>query len=172
MTIHSEHPFVPPEPERDPLRRFRGRLAQPVTVVTAGRGDDRVGLTVSSVLVAEGDPARVALLVDEDSDLAETLRPGEAFVVNVLGWAQRGLADPFAGTGPAPGGPFRLGEWSESDWGPVLVGSVGWLGARVTGEPRPLGWPLLVDAAVEQVTVSDDDPAPLTHLRGRYRRAD
>ena len=26
VTIHSEHPFADPEPERDPVRRLRGRL--------------------------------------------------------------------------------------------------------------------------------------------------
>ncbi|MGH1565614.1 flavin reductase family protein [Mumia sp. DW29H23] len=167
MTIHSEHPFLPPEGERDPVRRFRGRLAQAVTVCTAGTGEGRVGLTVSSLVLADGDPAHVLLLVDEDSDLADGLAPGEPLVVNVLGARDRALADPFAGTAPAPGGPFTLGRWRATAYGPVLETATAWLGARVASEPRQVGWPLLVDAAVEHVEIGDD-AAALTHLRGRY----
>lgn len=167
MTIHSEHPFVPPEGERDPVRRFRGRLAQAVTVCTAGAGRTRTGLTVSSLVLADGDPAHVLLLVDEDSDLAGALAPDTTFVVNVLGVRDRSLADPFAGTAPAPGGPFTLGEWRDSPYGPVLATATAWLGARVVSEPRSVGWPLLVDGAVEHVEIGAD-AAALAHLRGRY----
>ena len=38
MTIHSEHPFLEPEAERDPVRRLRGRLGGAVTLWTAGDG--------------------------------------------------------------------------------------------------------------------------------------
>ena len=55
--IHEgEHPFHPPEGERDPVRRMRGRLAAPVTIITAGDDVGRSGLTVSSLMLAEGDP--------------------------------------------------------------------------------------------------------------------
>jgi len=167
VTIHSDHPFVPPEGERDPLRRLRGRLPQAVTVCTAGEGRSRTGLTVSSLVVADGDPARVLLLVDEDSDLAASLEVEEPFVVNVLGARDRSLADPFAGTAPAPGGVFRLGAWRQTPYGPVLETAVAWLGARVAVEPRQVGWPLLVEAVVEHVEIGPEAPA-LTHVRGRY----
>lgn len=129
---------------------------------------------MSSFLVADGDPGEVVGLVDEDSDLGEVLlRPeaGAAVVVNLLTWEQRGLADAFAGQAPAPGGVFRLGEWTESEWGPVLRGSAGWIGARLSAEPPGhAGWGLLVRATVEHVEVTDL-PADglLAHTRGRYR---
>ncbi len=129
MTIHSEHPFVPPEGDRDPLRRLRGQLPAPVTVWTAGTGRGRRGLTVSSVLVAAGDPAHVLGLVDEEADL--WAEPPTTLVVNVLGPGHAYLADAFAGTAPAPGGPFTQGEWSDSDWGPVLADAAAWVGARL-----------------------------------------
>ena len=79
MTIHSEHPFL--EPERDPVRQLRGRLGGAVTLWTSGTGDgplDRAGLTVTSVLVANGEPPRLLALLDPDSDLAETLADDRA----------------------------------------------------------------------------------------------
>ena len=166
MTIHSDHPFVPPENQRDPLRRLRGRLPAPVTVWTSGAGAGRSGLTISSVLVADGDPGGVVGLVDEDSDFG--VDEPEAWVVNVLGTEHRFLADAFAGTAPAPGGPFTLGTWTDSEWGPVLAGTAGWIGVRRTvAEPRHVGWGLLVEGTIEHVEIGDADA--MLHLRGRYR---
>ena len=34
MTIHGDHPFLPPADGRDPLRRWRGRMPAPVSVWT------------------------------------------------------------------------------------------------------------------------------------------
>jgi len=167
MTIHSEHPFLPPDDERHALRRLRGRLAAPVTVWTAGVGASRVGWTVSSVLLADGEPPQALGLLDEDSDLVESL--GETLVVNVLASSHRFLADAFAGLAPAPGGPFTLAEWTDTEWGPALNGAAGWAGVRVTGEQpeRRLGWSTVIEGVVEHVSVGESDP--LVHLRGRYR---
>lgn len=159
MSIHSEHPFTPPEGERDPLRRLRGRLAAPVTVWTT----TGAGLTVSSVLVADGEPARVLGLIDEDSDFWDA--GPTSVVVNVLGADHRYLAEAFAGTAPAPGGPFTLGTWETSEWGPVLAGAAGWLGVRLEPDPREVGWRLLVEGVVEHVEIGSVDPLVL--LRGR-----
>ena len=166
MTIHSDHPFMPPEDDRDPLRRLRGRMPAPVTVWSAGRGAARQGLTISSILVAGGEPARVLGLVDPDSELWDD--EPDRWVVNVLGTEHRFLADAFAGTAPAPGGPFTLGEWSDGDWGPVLAATAGWMGVRrAETPPRDVGWGLLVEGVVEHVEIGDAEA--MMHLRGRYR---
>lgn len=165
VTIHSDHPFVPPEGERDPLRRLRGRLPSPVTVWAAGEGRERRGLTVSSLIVAAGEPARVLGLVDEESALWDP--PPTTLTVNVLADGHAYLADAFAGAVPAPGGPFTQGEWSDSEWGPVLAGSAGWIGIRLeTGPPRHVGWGLLLEGVVEHVEPGSGEA--LLHVRGRY----
>ena len=122
-------------------------------------------MTVSSMLLAAGEPDRVLGLIDPDSDFWES--DPTTWTVNVLGAEHRFLADAFAGTAPAPGGPFTLGDWSDSEWGPVLAGTAGWIGVRRDeGEQRQVGWGLLVEGVVESVTVGDADA--LVHLRGRY----
>ncbi len=163
MTIHQTHPFAEPD---DPVRRFRGRLGGAVSLWTAGEGRDRAGLTVASLLVANGAPAYVVGLVDPDSDLADAvIRTGRA-VVHLLSWADRDLADAFGGTAPAPGGPFRLREWEQGDHGPVLPGRTH---ALVSVESAvPTGWSRLVTARIDAVVLADD-ARPLEHRRGRYR---
>ena len=170
VTIHSEHPFLPADGERNPVRRFRGRMPSPVSVWTAARGGRRAGWTIASVLVADGDPAEVLGLLDEDSGLADLLADGGPVAISLLGGDHRGLADAFAEVTPAPGGPFRLGSWTETAWGPVLDGAPGWLGARLpSGAADHAGWALLVRAVIEHVEVADGDTDVLGYLRGRYR---
>jgi hypothetical protein len=90
--------------------------------------------------------------------------------VNLLGWDQRALADAFAGVAPAPGGPFALATWIETEWGPVLAESLGWIGARLRPDPDHAGWGLLLRAVVERVEIQAPPTEDLLcYVRGRYR---
>jgi flavin reductase (DIM6/NTAB) family NADH-FMN oxidoreductase RutF len=175
MTIRSEHPFLPPESERDGLRRFRGRLAGGVSLWTTGESSSRspadaAGLTVTSALVVAGDPGHVLGLLDPDSQLAEELVETRTAAVQLLQWQHRQVADAFAGVAPAPGGLFRLGEWTQSAWGPVLAGVSAWAGVRMTDrDPTSIGYSVLVDTVVEHVELLTESD-PLLHRRGSYFR--
>lgn len=170
MTIHSEHPFVPPDSERAPVRRLRGRLGGGVSLWTTGSGGDRAGLTVSSLMVADGDPGCVLALLDPDSDLWEGLLERRTAVVQLLGWEHRGIADAFAGVAPAPGGAFRMAPWEQTEWGPLLAGTTAWAGVRlVEGRAREVGWSILAETVLEHVRIGAEQ-APLVHRRGRYVR--
>ncbi len=157
MTIHSTHPFATPEPERDPLRRLRGRMPAPVSVWAAGQGAGRAGWTLSSFLVVDGEPAEVIGVLDEDSALAELLTAAEP-VCRPVGsrstcWAGTIAGSPMPSRGwrRRPGGPFTLGRWRDSDWGPVLDDAPGWLGVRLQSVPDQAGWSLLVRGTVDHV---------------------
>ncbi|MGH3341781.1 MAG: flavin reductase family protein [Carbonactinosporaceae bacterium] len=164
--IHGEHPFLPPEDQRDPVRRFRGRLPSPVLLWTAQQGGRRAGLTVSSAVVADGEPARLLGLIDEDSDLWEVVRESRRFAAQLLAWSHRPAADAFAGVAPAPGGPFQGYSWRDSPWGPVLSDVATWAGCRLA-DFRPMGYALLMEAEIEEIVLGDV-PRPLLHTRGRY----
>lgn len=167
MTIHTGHPFAEAAP--DPARRFRARALGGVTLWTAGSDDERAGLTVTSLMVALGQEASVLALLDPDSDLVEVLRETGRGVVQVLSWADRQLAEAFAGTSPAPGGPFRQAEFVATGHGPRLVSADTWVEVRLVDE-REVGWSVEVRAAIEQVAIGDLDD-PLLHRRGRFHRA-
>ena len=169
MTIHSDHPFAPPPDERDRARRLRGRLGGQVSLWTAGVGADRVGLTVSSVLAEPGEPAYVLGLIDPDSALGERLAGGEErWVVSLLEWRHRDLAEQFAGQMPAPGGLFAASSWEQTDAGPRPADVSTWASARV-GEVRELGWRLMVTGWLEHIEIGAPDD-PLLHRRGAYER--
>ena len=112
MTIHSGHPFADSEP--DEVRRFRGRLGGAVTLWTSGQGASRTGLTVTSLMVANGEQPQVLALLDPDSDLRDALEGDASCVVQGLAWRDRALAEMFAGTSPAPGGAFTHAQWVET----------------------------------------------------------
>ena len=166
MTIHSHHPFADPASERDPVRRFRGRLGGAVSLWTSGAGRDRTGLTVSSMVVAAGEPARLLALLDPDADLAETITATGRAVVQLLSRPDRDLAEMFAGTAPAPGGVFAHAAFEDTEWGPRLSSATSWAGVEVEGV-REVGWSSLVTVVVVAITVGEDDD-PLVHRRGRW----
>ena len=166
MTIHASDPFATPDDQRSSVRRLRGRLPAPVTLWTAGSGPDRAGLTVSSVLVVDGDPGRVLGIIGDEADLWTAMQATRRFAMVQLETEDRQVADRFAGLLPAPGGPFRVGEWEQSAYGPVPPART-WAGCRLD-DARPYGWGLLVEASIETITfVAAADS--LSHLGGRYR---
>jgi flavin reductase (DIM6/NTAB) family NADH-FMN oxidoreductase RutF len=141
-----------------------------VTLWTAGAGEgplERAGLTVTSLLVALGEPPRLLALLDPDSDLAAMIHETGAAVVSVLTWDDRDLAEAFAGTAPAPGGAFRKADFVTTPWGPRLAGAATWAGLRLESSAE-VGWSSLVTCVVEDLEVGEDEP--LTHRRGRYLR--
>lgn len=139
-------PWADPVSERDPVRRMRGRLPAPVTVWTAG-DTEWAGLTVSSVLLAQGEPPWLMGLVGPDTDLADAVAETGTFVVHVLGGDHRRLAQHFAGMLPAPDDQLVV---RASPHGPVLVAVTDRLACRVIDQ-RPAGWSLAIDAVIEQV---------------------
>lgn len=157
--VHEEHPFQEPMSERDPVRRFRGRMAAPVTIVTSGSEDDRAGLTIASVMVAEGDPGLVYFLVGSTTDLYFALQKTGKCVVHIGSQRHRGASDVFAGRGVEQAG-----------HGPVLTDFDNLLRATVVSMEES-SFSVLVAAAIDSVTLADTGD-PLVWYRGSYRSLD
>ena len=166
--IHSEHPFRPEPGHRDLARQFRGRLAAGVTIVTAGTGADRTGLTISSLLVIQGEPARAHIVVGPTTDLWSVAAETGRFVIHVCRYDDRQLADVFAGIWPSPGGLFAEVSSTDSEWGPVLADLTDRAYCSfVSGDE--VGWSGLIVGYIEEVEVSDLQD-PMVHYRSGYRR--
>jgi flavin reductase (DIM6/NTAB) family NADH-FMN oxidoreductase RutF len=167
IRIGRQPPFAVPPERRSPARRLRGRLVAPVTVWTAGRPPGGAGLTVSSVLVAEGQPAHLLGLIDPTSAFWEAAQETGAFVVHVLAAADRALAERFSEIRPPIRSPFERLEVAESPWGPVLGGSRPRAACHLAGSTR-VGHAELVEGVIEQLELPDLDD-PLAYLHGGYR---
>ncbi len=160
-----EDPFLPPVADRRADRRLRGRLVAPVTVWTAGAPPDRAGLTVSSALVAEGEPPEILGLLDPLSDLRRLLGDGGGFVVHVLREGDRRLAAAFAGRYPAD--PYEGLEVTDTPYGPVIAGPGTVISCRFNGA-RSVGYGELVTGSIEAIELGPGE-SPLAYYRGRFR---
>jgi 3-hydroxy-9,10-secoandrosta-1,3,5(10)-triene-9,17-dione monooxygenase reductase component len=163
--IHEENPFATPPELRDPARRFRGRLTAGVTVLTAGTLPRAAGLTVSSLLVAEGAPDRVLALLDPET--AEDVRAASRFVVHVLHKGEQALSDRFAGIRPSPGGLFGDIDVIQSSYGPVLA-QIRTRAFCTWERDEEAGYHTLVSGIIDRVEI-DDESEPLVYYRGQYR---
>ncbi len=150
------NPWEEPPDARDPLRRLRGHLVLPVTVWLAEaleEGEGPVGLTVSSVLMSQGEPPMLAGLISNESELADALEASSSgrFVVQLLGAAHRRLAQHYSGELPAPANLLAV---AETPRGPVLEAVPDRVFCRVSSS-KSFGWSLLVEAEVEDIEVGE-----------------
>jgi 3-hydroxy-9,10-secoandrosta-1,3,5(10)-triene-9,17-dione monooxygenase reductase component len=155
-TLRYGDPWAEPPEARDPVRRLRGHLVLPVTIWMAGNGEEGmppVGLTVSSVVLAQGAPPVLAGLISPASDFADVLADSSSgrFVVQLLGSSHRRLAQHFAGELPAPD---ELLITRPSAHGPVLESVPDRMFCRMTAS-KPFGWSLLIEAQVEETRVGE-----------------
>jgi flavin reductase (DIM6/NTAB) family NADH-FMN oxidoreductase RutF len=163
VTVHNEHPFLPPPEARDRVRQLRGRLAAPVTIVTAGED----GMTASAVLVVEGDPPRLVVTINELADFREAAEQTRRFVLHVAGQDHRHLSDRFAEIAPSPGGLFHGLTTIHTEWGPRISGFETWAGCTLEST-FTVGYQLLLVGMIEHLEVGELDD-PLIYFRGRYR---
>jgi 3-hydroxy-9,10-secoandrosta-1,3,5(10)-triene-9,17-dione monooxygenase reductase component len=162
-----DNPFDPPPELRDPARRFRGRLVSPVTAWTAADGDVPAAITVSSILVAEGDPPAVLVLIDPLSEFWETVERSQRFVVHVLLEEHWKIAEVLAGRYPVAGTKFDEVPFEPTPWGPVLD-DVRTRVCCALAESVEVGDSLLVRGAIEQHDLGAAATSPLAYFRGAY----
>jgi 3-hydroxy-9,10-secoandrosta-1,3,5(10)-triene-9,17-dione monooxygenase reductase component len=165
--IHGDNPFTEEPAKRDPVRRFRGRLASPVTIVTTGSADSWTGLTVSSLMVIEGEPGLVQMIVGPTSDLWHALPEEGSFVVHICHQDDRHLAEVFAGLRPSPGGIFAGLDVTQSDDGPIIEQLANRVACSYVDRIE-LGYSGVVTGEIHSVVASSIDD-PLVYFRGGYR---
>lgn len=159
-------PYAVLSDAKDGARRLRGQLPAPVTVWTAyGPGGTQTGITVSSVLVAEGDAPTILGLIAPLSEFWDAVQVSKRFVVHVLGAEQTRAADQFALRYPVS--PFDGLRVSASEYGPILE-DVGTRAEATLTSYVDVGYSLLVRATLGEFEFADEPPAPLIHYRGRY----
>ena len=108
---------------------FRGamrHLTGGVSVITAGRGRDVSGMTVTSVTSLSVEPPTLLVSINRDASSFSLIRRYGAFGVNILAADQLDVAERFAGKGGLKGPDrFAGSQWVTSVSGvPLLVGAL------------------------------------------------
>ena len=84
---------------RDAMRHVAGG----VSVITAGIGDDRTGLTATSAISLSIEPPTMIVCVNRGASSWPVIQKHRHFCVNVLSSAHRDVAERFAGRGGVKG---------------------------------------------------------------------
>ena len=108
---------------------FRGamrHLTGGVSIITAGRGKDITGMTVTSVTSLSVDPPTLIVSINRDASSFPLIRRYGAFGVNILAADQLDIAERFAGKGGLKGADrFAGSQWVTAVSGvPLLVGAL------------------------------------------------
>ena len=78
------------------FRSLMRRLAGGVAVITAGRGDEITGMTVTSLTSLSAAPPRVLVSINRQASSFALIERYRSFGVNILGSEQQTLADRFS----------------------------------------------------------------------------
>lgn len=112
------NPGVPAAEFRSAMRHLAGG----VCIVTAGRGRDITGMTVTSVTSLSVDPPTLIVSINRDASSFSRIQRLGAFGVNVLNADQLDIAERFAGKGGLKGAArFAGSDWSSSVSGAPLL---------------------------------------------------
>lgn len=126
----SAMPTVSPEDHRYGMRHF----AMGVTIITAGNGAARAGLTATAVCSVTADPPRLVVFVNKNVAASHIVLDSGALCVNVLAGDQEKIAKIFAGMVKEVHGNARFehGQWHELVTGaPALDGALANFDCRV-----------------------------------------
>ncbi|WP_240232982.1 flavin reductase family protein [Devosia lacusdianchii] len=160
------HPARRPLVGNAEFRAAMSAMASTVSVVTARRGDERIGRTVTSMLSLSMNPPTILVSIDIMSRLADLIAKTGGFSLAMLADDQQAIADAFAGQVDA-GERFNLGDWAEWPSGnPMLLGAVTALDCDVIGSIETGTHVLFAGAIVEAETTTSR--APLVWQRRRY----
>ncbi|WP_332690537.1 flavin reductase family protein [Devosia sp.] len=161
-------------PPRRPLigntefRSAMAAMATTVSVVTARRGEERIGRTVTSMLSLSMNPPTILISIDIMSRLADLIAKTGGFSFAMLADDQAAVADAFAGR-VAPQERFSAASWSEWPSGhPMLLGAVTALDCDVVGSMETGTHVLFAGAVVEAETTTSR--SPLLWQRHQYHQ--
>jgi flavin reductase (DIM6/NTAB) family NADH-FMN oxidoreductase RutF len=149
-------------------RALMREVSGAVTIVAAGAGSDRSGLTATAVCSVSDQPPTLLVCLNRGSQTLEVIRRTGSFTVNVLAGTMTALAEQFAGrTGSAGGDKFSVGEWSVLCTGaPALSASLATLDCNVA-EVTEVATHAIVFGHVVAGTRGPGGPA-LLYARGGY----
>ena len=112
-TLRSVSPEFPQNSANgDDFRTAMSQLAAGVCVITVGRGEERTGLTLTSILTLSIDPPRLLLCIDKTAEAWPILNREGCFGVNLLCARHELVGDRFVDRGGIRGAE----RYAEAKW--------------------------------------------------------
>ena len=158
-------------PHADALRHAMRRTAGGVSIVTAGRGAERTGMTVTSALSLSMAPPTMLVAVDRRASSWTVLRDASYFAVNIPAADQVAVAERFAGRGGEKGAERYAGaDWQELESGVLgLVGALSVIECSVAERIERLDHVLLI-GTVTSVYAGVKSVSPLVYHEGQFMK--
>jgi 3-hydroxy-9,10-secoandrosta-1,3,5(10)-triene-9,17-dione monooxygenase reductase component len=135
MTVTLRHiptPTLEAAPFKDAMRRLVGG----VSVITAGTGEARTGLTVTSAHSLSVDPPTMLVCVNRGASTSPVIRREGCFCVNILDARHQHVADRFTGRNGVKG----VDRYDGARWRQFATGAFGLEDALA-----------VIDCAVEEI---------------------
>jgi flavin reductase (DIM6/NTAB) family NADH-FMN oxidoreductase RutF len=145
------------------------RFPHGVAVVTVSVGDNRLGLTVGSLVSLSLDPPLVGFAVAREAAMHELLREAGGCAISLLAAGQEWLAQHFARGVPPIAMWHGVGTAAEAREAPLLVGALGWLECELS-EEISAGTHTFFVCQVLRCELGEDAPV-LVRVRGTYATA-
>jgi flavin reductase len=165
------HPPRQPVVGNAEFRAAMSGMAATVSLVTARRGDEQVGRTVTSMLSLSINPPAILVSIDMMSRLADLIAKTGGFSIAMLADDQAEVADAFAGQ-VVPEQRFNTGSWSQWPSGnPMLLGATAALDCDVIGSVETGTHVLFAGAVIEAETTTSRKPL-LWQRHGYHRLLD
>jgi flavin reductase (DIM6/NTAB) family NADH-FMN oxidoreductase RutF len=116
---HAANPVATAPADAAYVKRALRNLAGGVSVITAGRGDDRTGATVTSATGLSMDPPTMIVSINKGSSTWPVISRYGHFCVNILAEDQQEIASRFAGVGGVKG----VARYEGADWTVLASGA-------------------------------------------------
>jgi len=160
------------EVSSDEFRGAMRHLAGGVSVITAGRGRDISGMTVTSVSSLSVDPPALIVSINREASSWPLVKRYGFFGVNILTSDQIDIAERFTGKGGLKGAArFAGADWTTRASGvPLLVGALAAIDCEVEDVVERHSHAIVIGRVLD-VAVSART-ATLAYRQGRYAAID
>lgn len=156
----------------DDFRSAMRHLAGGVSVITAGRGKEITGMTVTSVSSLSVDPPTLIVSVNRDASSWPVLKRHAFFGINILAAEQLEIAERFSGKGGLKGAErFAGAHWITRRSGvPLLAGALAAIDCAVEETIERHSHAIVIGRVLD--VQASGKTAALAYWQGRYVAVD
>ncbi len=157
-------------PAPDAFKAAMRHLVGGVSVVTVADGDDKGGLTATSMVSLSADPPSLLVNVAQGASSLPLMRRSGRFAVSILGHRHRAIADRFAGRDGMRGAArFEGARWiGRSGYPLVLADALASFECEVEEMLDRFSHTIIIGRVLESRAPAEDGSGALVYWRASY----